>query len=136
MPPSAPNNAMGLAFTQTSSLDWETLHPLDLQRYSHIQDAYQRRWFPAKPALEVPQHDGGHMDYPLLKRLKPWLLCGAPDSAMTEVLTRLFRLKSGANAEVFAVQRKCFVGRKPYWFGRTELSELQLTAKGQQVRPR
>jgi hypothetical protein len=121
---------------QSASLDWELLGQLDLQRYSQLQNDYMRQWRLAECAFDLPRHEGGNMDYPLLKRLKPFLLCGVPDSVLSRVMVRLFRLNSNVNAEHFNAQRKYFLGREPCLFGRKNQSNLLLSAAGQQVRPR
>lgn len=121
---------------QSTAQQWEVLNQLDLPLYSQLQNAYLKQWRMAEVAFDLPAHDGGHMDYPLLKRLKPFLILGAPDSALPRVLTRLFRLNSSANAERFSVNRKYFAGREECLFGRSTQSSLKLSAAGQQVRPR
>jgi len=118
---------------QSPAQDWEVL---DQPFYSQLQNAYLKQWSLAEAAFDLPVHEGGHMDYQLLKRLKPFLLCGAPDSVLPRVLARLFRLNSSANAERFNVRRRYFVGREACLFGRIGQSSLQPSAAGQQVWPR
>jgi hypothetical protein len=106
---------------------------IDSALYSSSQDTYQHIWLRAEAVFSVASHEGGAMDYSLKKRLKPYLKKGTPDSALTRVIARLFRLNSVANAGRFSAIRKSKKERSAssqYLMGRKNLSSLFLTTSG------
>ena len=105
---------------------------LDPALYSSSQAAYQHTWARAEALFSIASHEGGAMDYALKKRVKAYCKKGTPDSLLSRLLARLFRLDPAANAERFSNLRRR-IGDGPFahsLMGRKNLSNLFLTASG------
>jgi len=105
---------------------------MDSALYSSSQAAYQQTWARAETLFSVASHDGGAMDYSLKKRVKPYLKKGTPDSMLSRLIARLFRLNSISNAERFSAIRRAMKDKATtrYLMGRKNLSNIFLTDSG------
>lgn len=105
---------------------------IDSALYSSSQVAYQQTWGRAETLFSVASHEGGAMDYSLKKRVKPYLKKGTPDSILSRLISRLFRLDSISNAERFSAIRKAMQAqvKTEHLLGRKNLSNIFLTASG------
>ena len=105
---------------------------IDLSLYTSSQASYQLIWTRTESLFSIASHEGGAMDYSLKKRVKVYCKKGTPDSMLSRLISKLFRMNQATNSERFSALRKEIrdrpTGQK--LFGRKNLSNLFLTVSG------